>query len=314
MVVAGRRSDCKAQQEPEPVEPAFTQIEIEEMRLRLRKVNQTRPHAGDQRRRDPPDPGAADDRVTTYDYNAFGEQLLNVTKPGGRTTSYDYYLNLVTSPLAIRFALLSVTYPDGTHDFFNYDGLGRLTETSADGGAQRVTYGYDSAGTVTVTEATGRQTILKYGLGGQLAQARDGEDRIVNFAYNTNSQLSRLTGSGGEKYRYGYEPRGNLASIQDPLGLVNSFAFEPNFNHLNQVTDARQNGLQYAYDTRGNLSRITYPDSTREAFGYDAVGNLTTSTNRRGQVINYTYNSASQLTSKDYTATPGGAHLSFLQG
>jgi YD repeat-containing protein len=40
-------------------------------------------------------------------------------------------------------------------------------------------------------------------------------------------------------------------------------------------------------------------------FAYGARGNVTASTNRRGGVITYAYNSAGQLTNKDHGATPG---------
>src|SRR5688572_4099881 len=72
-------------------------------------------------------------------------------------------------------AIMSVTHPDGTHDYFAYDTAGRLVRTERDGGVKRVTFGHDALsgdnpGRVVVTEATGRQTTLYFGLGGQLAQ------------------------------------------------------------------------------------------------------------------------------------------------
>jgi RHS repeat-associated protein len=254
---------------------------------------------------DPLGPGTADDRVTTYEYDASGEHLIRVTAPGNRVTSYAYETSGIPQRL---HALTTVIHPDLTEDSFVYDSRGRLIESSQNccGGAQqRVTYAYDSAGTVTVTDATGRQTQLLYGLGGQLAQVRDGEGRIVNFAYDDASQLTQLLGPVGERYRYGYDGLGNLTGIEDPLRQVNNFAYEPNFNRLSQVRDARGNDLKYAYDNRGNLTAITYADASAERFAYDASGNVVTSTNRRGGVISYTYNTAGQLTSKDYDTTPG---------
>ena len=248
---------------------------------------------------DPLGPGAADDRVTTYEY--LGEHLDTVTKPGSRITRYTY--ETAGTPARLH-ALRSVEFPDLTHNFFDYDQRGRLRETSADGGAQRVTFSYDSAGTVTVQDATGRSTILKYGLGGQLAQVRDGEGRLVNFGYGDTFQLSQLLGPGGERYRYTYGANGNLTDIEDPLRQVNSFAYT-NLNRLGRVLDARGHNLRYGYDPRGNLTGITYEDNTSERFAYDARGNVTASTNRRGGVILYTNNAAGQLTAKDYSTTPG---------
>jgi RHS repeat-associated protein len=253
---------------------------------------------------DPLGPGASDDRITTYEYDGSGEHLIRVTAPGNRVTTYAYNLHGTAREM---HALVRVVHPDLTEDGFAYDSQGRLIQTSQNccGGAQQVTYTYDSAGTVTVTDATGRATQLLYGLGGQLAQVRDGEGRIVNFTYDDLAQLTQLLGPGGERYRYGYDGLGNLSGIEDPLRQINNFTYEPNFNRLAQVRDARGNDLKYAYDNRGNLTAITYANATAEQFGYDARGNVVTSTNRRGGVITYTYNAAGQLTSKDYATTPG---------
>jgi YD repeat-containing protein len=60
-------------------------------------------------------PGPADDRVTTYEYDASGEHLMRVIAPGNYVTTYDYD----TSGIPQRMhALTSVEYADGTHDFF----------------------------------------------------------------------------------------------------------------------------------------------------------------------------------------------------
>ncbi len=253
---------------------------------------------------DPLGPGAADDRITTYEYDGAGEHLIRVTAPGARVTTYAYH----TAGLPQRLhALSGATRPDLTQDSFAYDEQGRLIETSRNccDGAQKVTYAYDSVGTVSVTDATGRLTVLFYGQGGQLAQVIDGEDRRVAFAYDNAGQLAQLTGPGGERYGYSHDNLGNLVEIEDPLHQVSNFAYETKFNRLAQVRDARANGLKYDYETRGNLSAITYADNTLELFDYDTRGNVVTSTNRRGGAIDYTYNSAGQLTSKDYAATPG---------
>src|SRR5262249_2475200 len=97
-------------------------------------------------------PSPADDRVTTYQYDASGEHLARVTAPGNRVTSYSYE---TAGTLQQRHALTGIVHPDQTENSFAYDTQGRLTNTDGTccGGAQKVTYAYDSAGTVTVTDA-----------------------------------------------------------------------------------------------------------------------------------------------------------------
>ncbi len=254
---------------------------------------------------DPLGPGTDDDLVTIYEYDPAGEHLATVTKPGQRITRYEYITEVTEEFLQRRHALKSTEYPDLTHDLFEYDTQGRLTATAADGGAQRVEYRHDALGNITVVDATDRKTVLRYGLGGQLAQVEDGEGRRVNFGYNATGQLANLVGPGRELYRYAYDRSGNLAAITDPLRRTNLFSFEAAFNRLQTVTDARRNSLGYSYDDHGNLTGITYADRSAERFGYFANGLVLTSTNRRGGVITYAYNSAGQLINK-WWLTPGG--------
>ena len=247
-------------------------------------------------------PGPADDLITTYAYDASGEHLVQVTQPGGRVTSYAYDSG---DGAAREHALLSVAYPDGTHDYFAYDSLGRLISTSGDQQGQLVTYAYDSTGGVTVTDATGVTTSISYGLDGQIAQVRDAEGRIVNLAYDSMTLPAQLVGPGGEKYSYTYDTHGNLVGIRDPLQQSTAFTYDANFNEITSVTDARGNGMHYAYDAQGNLTSITYADGTHEDYTYDANGDVLTATNRRGQVLKYTYNAAGEITSEDDPTTTG---------
>jgi YD repeat-containing protein len=181
--------------------------------------------------------GAADDRITSYEYDASGEHLVRVIEPGNRITAYTYDTDTVPRS---RHALLDITYPDSTHDHFRYDDHGRLVETFSGTGIQRVTYSYDSAGGVIVTDATGRQTFLEYGLNGQIAQVRDGDGRVVNFAFDSQSALSQLVGPSGEKYGYSYDMRGNLVGVRDPLRQATQFSYETSFQHLSGFTEGRR--------------------------------------------------------------------------
>jgi len=267
--------------------------------------------------------GAVNDRIVQYEYDFSpdGPYLQRVVAPGNRITQYDYNpLNLVsfkptgprgdTNPANLvpdprSHALVEVTYPDATHDLFAYDSQGRLVETKKDGDAERVVFRYRDEGHAQVEDSTGRVTNLYFGLGGQLAQVRDGDGRIVGFGYDREFQFGGLNGPGGERYRYGYDAKGNLTSIRDALNLETTFKYEPTFNQLASFTDARGNGIDYQYDMRGNLTAIVYADATRETFTYDALGNVLTATNRRGQTVSYEYNAAGQVTEKDYDTTPG---------
>ena len=248
--------------------------------------------------------GPEDDHVTTFEYDASGQYLLTVTAPGNRVTTYTY--ETTGDPQRLH-ALLSVELPDGIDNHFSYDDCGRLIETSKGCcGAEAVTYSYDSAGTVTVQDAMGRQVKGFMEPGGNVGQVRDGEGNVIRMVYDRdyNYELTQLTGGSGQKYNFSYDTRGNPVAIEDPLHKVSRFSYEPAFNQLAKMTDARTNKIRYAHDSSGNLISVTYEDDTSESYTYDSNGNVLTWTNRRGDTITYTYDAYGQLTSKDYPETP----------
>ncbi|MHC4404022.1 MAG: RHS repeat-associated core domain-containing protein [Planctomycetota bacterium] len=250
---------------------------------------------------DPRGSGPEDDHVTTFEYDPSGEYLLKVTAPGDRVTRYTY--EPAGTPQQTH-TLLSVEYPDGTHEYFSYDDHGRLIKTCVDGGAETVTYDYDSAGTVTVEDATGRETAACFDVGGRLVGVRDGEGNGVSLSYD-DYQLIGITGGSGEQYRYSHDSQGNLAYVLDPLRNHTAFTYAPTINKPESVTDARGNRTLYDYEAAtGNLLSITYEDGTNESFTYYPDGNLENWTNRRGDTVTYTYWFDGQLKSKDYSTTP----------
>ncbi len=101
--------------------------------------------------------------VWNYAYDAAGH-LLSVTAPGptaaGLTTTYTY--DTGSNPETTN-ALLSITNPDGSQQNFTYDASsGRLTGTSANGGADAVSYTYLGEAEVAATDSAGDQTIIWY--------------------------------------------------------------------------------------------------------------------------------------------------------
>jgi YD repeat-containing protein len=73
----------------------------------------------------------------TYGYDPTGTLLLSSTGPNG-TTSYAYN----ASGGVANNALAEITNPDGTHEYFQYDAQGRLSEQYGDNGAGLITYSY----------------------------------------------------------------------------------------------------------------------------------------------------------------------------
>ena len=224
-------------------------------------------------------------RTTTYNYDATGELLLDVTSPEG-TTSYTYDDN---------FAITSIADGNGTEASFEYDDQGRLIRESFNEGAEEITYSYDDNGEVTVTDASGATTQLSLNDRGQVAQLEDALGRNLRISYDEAGNPTRITAPDNSVLGFTYDDEGNLLSQVNPLGQRTEFTYESNFDLLESVTDPRGNAISYDYDESGNLLSINYADASVETFDYDEEGNITESVNRRAQEISYTYNTRGQL-------------------
>jgi YD repeat-containing protein len=234
-------------------------------------------------------------RQTTFTYDASGEHLNSVQYYDGRTVTYSYH-SFLTS--AATHALIEIAYTGGTRRSFNYDTLGRLTETSLNSGAERVSFGYPAAGLVVATNAVGNVSQFFFDQRGLLVKTEDALGNAVNFAFDDNYNLVQVTDPAGRSHAYGYDANGNLTTSQDPLGHVSRFTFHGSLNRLGNVVDARGIVTRYDHSQDGNVLSITYADESRESWGYDDMGNATWWTNRRGSPVEYRYDSVGHLTNK----------------
>lgn len=198
-------------------------------------------------------------RITAYTYDPTGNLLLSATSPQG-TTSYTYDANSI---------LRSVTFPDNTQIFYEYDPQGRLIKQSLNGGAETITFEYDSAGGVTVIDANGAKTQILFNDVGQPGLIQDALGRPIQLKYDPNGNLLEQVAPGNLVSSFTYDDQDNLIKQINPLGTEVNFAYEPNFNGLSTVTDGRNNTTSYNYDDKGNLINIGYVPSRMEELSYD---------------------------------------------
>jgi RHS repeat-associated protein len=230
-------------------------------------------------------------QITTYTYDAANEHLLSVAGPGG-TTSYTY---ITGQGIAQEHALASITFPDGTHEYFSYDGQGRLVGTSRDGGADPVQYAYTSPGGVTMTDASGASTTLLFNEFGSLQMVIDPLGHTIQSQYDASQNLTQITTGAGTTYHYAYDKTGNLVRQVDPLGDVVAMTYSPGLNQLTSIADGEGNLTKYAYSSSGNLTSTTYADGSTTGAAYNALGLPTTTTDARAQAISYQYNAGGQV-------------------
>ncbi len=236
-------------------------------------------------------------RITTYQYDTGAEHLVSVAAPGPITTTFAY-MPVTSTPS--DHALQSITYPNGTHQYYAYDARGRLSAQWLDNNAQRVDFSYDAFGTVSLKDAAGGTTALRLGDHGQPLEGVDPLGNLVQMQHDENRNPTSLIRPDGEAAQVKYDSRGNPVEVTDALGHVTSMGYTTDFSRLDWMRDARDSFTDLTYDGTGNLTSIIYPNSTTERFSYDSVGNLTGVTNRRGSNIAFGYNSLGQLTRKTY--------------
>ena len=232
-------------------------------------------------------------RVANFAYDTAGTHLLSIAAPVG-TTSVTY---VTGQGAAEENAVQSITYPDGTHTYYQYDTQGRTIQVSKDGGAQAVNFAYDSAGDITVTDALGKLSQVSLDDDGAIAHYTDPLGNLTQLSFDPEEKLIGAIGPDGSSSSLGYDSNGNPVSNRDPLGHETTTQFAA-IGDLLSLTDPQGNTTQYGYDSRYNATSLTYPNDLAEQGTYDPRGNLTSWTNRRGQTITYTYNGDNLLTQK----------------
>src|SRR5262249_44294473 len=140
----------------------------------------------------------------------------------GFTTTYGY--DTGSNPVT-QNALTSITNPDGTHEFFQFDAQGRLSGTHRDGGAEDVAYTFGPIGAVTAADGTGGATTYSFDELGLIAKVEDPLGRVTRFSFDRDTNLTQTTDSAGQRYNYLYDPDGNLIRATDPLGHSVSFGY-----------------------------------------------------------------------------------------
>ncbi|MBT1185191.1 RHS repeat protein [Streptomyces sp. CJ_13] len=214
--------------------------------------------------------------TTTFTYTPSG-QLKTAATPSRRTTQFGYddrgNTTSATSPLGAR-----------TTATYNEAGL-PLTVTDARGNAaggnpadHTTTYGYDSADRVlSVKNPKGQTTVLaSYDEVGNLKTVTDAAGRVTTHAYDPANRLSTTTGPGGITTAFAYDAVGRLTSRTDAVGGKTTYSYD------------KAGRLTAMTTPRGNAPGAT-PSAFTWSFGYDKVGNRTSTRDPDGRVTTTAY-------------------------
>ncbi|MFA5965681.1 MAG: RHS repeat-associated core domain-containing protein [Sphingomonas sp.] len=182
-----------------------------------------------------------------------------------------------------------------------------------------------------VTDAMGRATKYRIGTSPVMGITRPGStSEDVTFAYTSGRISSVVTAAGTTTYAASDASGVRTVTVTDPLSHTAVYTFDIASQRMTSVTDALSHTTTMAYDTSGRLTRVTKPEGNYVNTTYDARGNVTetravaksgsglsdivatasypssctntatcnepiTTTDARGKVTDYTYDSTTGL-------------------
>lgn len=174
-----------------------------------------------------------------------------------------------------------------------YDALSRpLTTTNTLG---TVSYDYN-LNTTTITDQESNDKDV----------ARDAFGRIIEV----------VEYEGGNDYTtsYTWNTLGNLTGIEDELGNVRSFTYDPQGNmltstDLHDTSDSTYGIYSYTYDKNNNMTVKNTPNGDTITYVYDALNRPTNESNNSTTQISYTYDSCASGIGKLCAVTRTGSAL-----
>jgi RHS repeat-associated protein len=284
----------------------------------------------------------------TFDYSPTGDlQVVDGPRDGTDDTSRTYFD-------AMRRPIGQIgPDPDGAGTAkrsatrFSYSADGSLSQVEsglassaeADGmasfvTAQSVSYGFDSQGNLISTTMSANGTTYavsqrSYDDAGKLvcqaermnssafsqlpasactasAISSDGPDRITQFQYDEQSRIRNVTAGAGTAQAsvstYTYNSLGDVASSTDANGNRTSFVY----NGLGRVVES-----QLPSQAVGTMVSNA---SDKQTYRYDDNGNITSTSLRSGQIIDFSYDSLNRRTSDKPSGERSVFYLYNLQG
>jgi YD repeat-containing protein len=274
-------------------------------------------------------PTSSADYVTTYGYNANGNQICQASQdaavagdicpdePTGRVT------DTTTNTYDGNGNLIETTNPLGDSTWYFYDADGNEADvTSADGNGAScdpLTYpgncadttyqDYDSDNRLTETFTppnpsnpnTWAETSYTYNADGDQHTVTDPDGNITTDTYNGADQLIGISYSGGSysdqtptAVSYTYNADGSRASMTDGTG-TSTYSYD-----LQGRMDSAENGAgdttTYGYDAASNENCVTYPGASTTCAGASAPpSSCSSSASPATDMVQYQYDTSGRM-------------------
>jgi RHS repeat-associated protein len=267
--------------------------------------------------------------LTDHTYDVYGNEL-STTDALGRTTYFEYspayssaYLTEQVTPVGGRNVTTSYTYdpatgnqltqtdPNSFTTSYQYDALGRLTQTTypaVSGMAASVRYSYDDAKNVlTTTNGNGYMTKQYYDGLGRLTTVERYNGSVLysteSYTSNWDDQVATKTTAAGSVYAYAYDSFGRLTKTTNPDGTISTTSYD-DANNVQTVTDENGHQTQTSYDWDGRLTAVreyyTPTSYYLTSYAYDQMGNLLSETDANKNATTYQYDDLNRVVKTTY--------------
>lgn len=233
---------------------------------------------------------------------------------------------------------------------YKYDKVGNVVDR-IDANNHTLHYEYDSLKQRTaVVNENGYRVDTVYDATGNVVSVKDGNGNITQYEYDAlGRKTAEISPMGYRTVIDLYDANGNIVKMRDAnaqAGLQTTNTYSATvyneYDELNRVVktvDAENGATQYRYDLLGNTVSIIDAEGHQTQFVYDDLGrqkeiidpivetpadkkvimtydeasNLLTSTDRNGEVSNFTYDKLNRLTRVDYLADSSADQINYDQ-
>ncbi len=176
-----------------------------------------------------------------------------------------------------------------------------------------------------VTDPAGRALTFSYDATGHLIKVADPAGRNVQYQYDAGNNLVAVSEVVGGTTRYTYDATHRLLTATDPKGGVTTNIYDGT-NRVTSQTDPLQRTYTWQYasdsttitDPRGNVILTKYTDNALVsrtmgvgtpaaatwAYGYDAAGNVTSTTDPNGHLWQSTWDERGNVLSRTDPLNP----------
>lgn len=236
---------------------------------------------------------ASPPRTTTYQYDARGN-LKRVTYPLGDIYRYQY---------DARSRMTGFTDELGHTVSIAYGSSGGVASITTPGDAStpptELSFSYNPAARQTTStmlvQGSLQSTVWTFDTQKRLVQVQGCCGLDEQYAYDSQNNVTQTTNSGGQIHTFTWNTTGDLLSATDPLGQIESWTYEPVFHQVTSYTDKRGFVTGFLVDAFSNPIEISRPLGVTETFTYDTHGQMTSSTDGRGNTTTYTYDTYGNL-------------------